>query len=119
MHLRAIQDNPNQTRFLDRCLVDHLAYVKILSTDAALIEMMTELTRVASRSYATVFVTRLHVDLPAIPDDSESIEFRHVIESEILSILRSFKVPHIELSTSLDIACEQIVETIVASSKNP
>lgn len=44
MHLRAIKDGSEEIRVLDRCLVDHLAYVRQLSTDTALIRMMTELT---------------------------------------------------------------------------
>lgn len=112
MHLKSIQPTANAIRVLDRCLVDHLAYVRLLSLDSTLIEMMEELTRVASKSYSVVFVTRLYDGLPPLVDTTEDDEFREQIELEILRILNEFGISHLELSGPVDNSAKRVLETV-------
>ena len=114
-HLKAIRTGSDQLRVMDRCLIDHLAYVRTLSEDSSIIELMSQLTRICSKHYSMVFVARLHRYLPLLDDDTESEDFRRTIEAEILSILNEFEVPHMELPTSLDCAVDQI-STVICSA---
>ena len=112
MHLRSIKPQANSIRVLDRCLVDHLAYVRLLSTDATLTKMMEELTRVASSNYKVIFVTKLYDGLPPLVDPTEDDEFRKSVEVEILKILGEFEISHLELSGPLDTAAKKVLEVL-------
>jgi len=112
MHLKSIQPQASGIRVLDRCLVDHLAYVRLLSTDATLIEMMEQLTRVASKNYAVIFVTKLFDGLPTLGDPTEDDEFRKNVEAEILQILREFEISYLGLSGPVDISANKVLKTL-------
>lgn len=119
LHLKAIDHDLDEIRLLDRCLVDHLAYVRKLSSDATLIRMMAELTRVASTKYSMIFIAPLHAALPPLNDETEDIKFRVEIEHEIRSIMEEFSIPTIELPPSQEEAIKMILDTLAYAGSTP
>ena len=90
-HIENAQDCSSVISILDRCFVDHLAYVYLLSDDSELITLMENVASFILPKYEQLFICPLHDGLPLLNERTESEEFRRGIESEILSIAEKYR----------------------------
>lgn len=103
---------PNETVFLDRCFIDHLAYVRLLSKDTALIALMNEVMCLLAKRYSAVFIAPLHQSLPNKSFPTESQAFREAVENELTEITKSFQINAIRLPTTTPEAVDRIAQAI-------
>jgi len=93
-HLANINASSQPIIIMDRCFVDHFAYVLHLSRNQHLIDLMAETLRLVATSYSHVFVCPLHDSLPPLRENTESEEFRSCVQATVVETLKSNRVAH-------------------------
>lgn len=76
----------NPTIIADRCFVDHLAYVRMLSQNPNIIRLMETLASLVIPAYQIVFVCKLNSSTRSFKYDTETLEFREEIQRQIMTI---------------------------------
>lgn len=104
--------NEGHDLFLDRCLIDHLAYVRLLSADSNLIEMNETLVELSATMYEAVFLTQINFDLVPVSDAHEDSDFRREVQSQIFEIASQYSFKHVILDQNLDVAQSQISKAL-------
>lgn len=97
----------------DRCLLDALAYARVLGClDAAELATLTQAAQASCGRIAQLLWLRITSDYPVLNERDESLELRRAIDAAIGQLARAYAVPLIEHAVPPD-SIEGIVEGVL------
>jgi uncharacterized membrane protein (DUF373 family) len=115
-HLRREREAPGGIVLLDRCLVDMLAYKRILNvTPSPLSEVYDEIVRAVATRLQLVIFLEMGDCFKVSKATHEDAQFRDRIDAGIQSVIRELSLPVLSLDASMPDSLERAAAAIRAT----